>query len=356
MKKNLVSFAVATMVLAGVTANAATPVDIHGDVQLHYRVNNDDALIYPWNWSNGAIPSDRHYWDIPQHTSSLKYTVHLNATTKLSDDVSAYARVAAQAYDGDNNSADYFVPSYGKSMAALDRFGIIFKDKYDIKYNIGRQAPGIGATKLILSDWSVGNYMHAVDGISMSGTTGVTSYQVMAGDLNFMNYSNEKTGYNKVYSAHVSYDPAPSLTVGATAARFVPSKAYTNEPFDTAALAGQDMNFYGVNASYNIGKLNLTTEYFKSTADQYNRAYLVRANYTLDPKNSVAVTYGDVDQHAYILCDIDGGAKGMYYAYNRDLGKGMWLNLNYNDMKWGDGNNAAGKKYNSLRLTVGYGF
>ena len=356
MKKNLLAIISSTLIIfTSAPAMAATPIEFHGDIQYHFRVNNDDSLLYPvTDWSPEAT-AGHHTWGIPKHTTSSKYTLHLNATSKLSDDVSAYARVSAQTYNGDNNTADYFVPTYKSGEVSLDRFGIIFKDKNDITYNIGRQAPGIGATKLILSDWSVGDYMHAVDGISISGISGVTSYQLLAGDLKFWNYSNNITGNNQVYSGHVSYSPITDLTVGATSARFVPSSAYANDPFSTA-FPSQSMSFNGMNASYNLGKLNLTAEYFKSSAEKYNRAYVARASYSINPKNSVSVAYGDVQQQASILCDIDAGGKGIYYGYNRDLGNGMWFNLNYNDMKWSDGNSAVGKKYNSLRMTLGYGF
>lgn len=313
--KKLTSAAVAAMIALSVSAAYAAPVDINGDVKAHYR------------WTTEAGSAD---------TDGGKLTFRLNAKVALDKNSDFYARLAGQALNGDKIGADFNTDKYGSSVAEVDQYGFIFRNS-GFEYKLGKQGVSITPTALLYSsEGYLGESMSFITGLTATGKLGVTSVQVVVGE----NDSAVGNDDNRVYSVHGSYSPAKDWTIGGTVAR---SKAGSAD-----AVA-----YYGIDASYNLGKASFVADYLKSDQDTKNTAHILGVSYAFDTKNSFSVYAHKTGSNSHIATDWDPGQKGYYFIYDHKFSKDYALNLLYRDNEAFE----AGKKDNtSFRTTVTYKF
>jgi hypothetical protein len=327
MKKRFLAAAVAAAITLTAGVAMAAPLQFDGDIDLHYRWNDDDTS----GTSEGA-----------------RATFKLNALAAIDAKTDLYARIAGQALTADNTGADFYTTKYGNSVFAFDRYGVIFKGD-NTNFKVGRQGANIGATALLYStEGKVGQYQGTLDGVSGSVKTGATNISFLAGQVKIGD-GDGLVSKGDLYSVHAGYNPTKSLTVGATFANLNPD------------AAGDDStNHWAVDASYGIGKANLFGEYTQSDVDTENKAFAVGAGYTFDAKNSFSVIYSKVEAAGDIaaMTDFDPNGKGLYYSYNYKFSKDTTLNVFYKDMKTVSATDDvdAGNKYNSFRTTINYKF
>jgi hypothetical protein len=215
MKKTVAAAMAAALVLTASAAFAA-PVEFDGDVRAQYR------------WQT--------YNNLPDQDGSIS-TIRLNAKMELDKNVSVYARFAAQTLSGDHIGADFSQTHYGNDVAVIDQYGFIYKNA-DWSYKIGSQGVAITPAATLLSSGAyIGKDMDFLNGVVATGKSGVTSLQIVAGNVD--HYSGSTN--DSVYSIHGSYSPAANWTVGGTLAR-------ANQKNEG------DRNFWGIDAAYTIGK------------------------------------------------------------------------------------------------------
>lgn len=316
MKKSLTAAVVAGLLAMSAGSVFANPVELNGDVSLHWRTKVQTA-------GN-------------KHEEGSKFTFRLNAQTALVDNLDLYARFAAQRVSdnlvgADFNSAAY--PAGTDTVADIDQFGLIYKGKgYTAK--IGRQDLVIGATGLIYDSTGDLGKHRFTDGVTVSGKSGVTNYSLVAVQADGTNIDGDKD--DKYYSVAASYNPVKNLTLGTTLA-----KVKFEDDSD-------DVNFWAVNAAYNFGKATYSAEYAKSNEDDNNKAYDFGVNYAFDNKNSVSATYSRVESPNWGRTGFDAGEKGMYYSFSHKVTKDSTVSLFYKNMS--EVNNSDNKD-NSFRTT-----
>lgn len=316
MKKKVLAAVLAATALT-TSAAFAQPVELSGSVNVHYR----------WNDDPDGVERD-----------GGKLYFYLNARGELVEDVDFFARLAAQKLTGDRIGADFETGKYGNEVITLDRFGLEFQGK-GFTYAVGRQGATIGATGLLYSTESyMGSDMGALDGIKITGKSGVTDLKFIAG----RQWNTEKED-DKVYALQASYSPAENWTLGATIAKY-----------EDENNKNKDTNNWAVNVGYTVGKAGLFAEYGKSDADAEDTAYVFGVDYTFDAKNSAYVLYSKVEKNADMggMTDFDNNGKGIYIGYAYQIDKDTTLSLFYKDMEEVDG----GNDYNSFRTTVTYKF
>jgi len=93
------------------------------------------AAFAAWWSSQSTIPLYRsNTADGDPDTQGGIYSFRLNAKTALSNNVDLFARFAAQSLSGDKIGPDFSKAKYGNSVAVIDQYGIIVKDKdFNIK-------------------------------------------------------------------------------------------------------------------------------------------------------------------------------------------------------------------------------
>ena len=307
--------AACTLALALTTGAAfAAPVEFDGDVKVHYR------------WETYNFQPDK---------DGGKFTVRLNAKTALDEHVTAYARFAVQTLTGDKIGADFDTDRYGSDVTTIDQYGFIYENA-GWNYKIGRQGVGITPTAALLSSGSyIGKDMDFLNGVVATGTSGVTSLQLVAGNVDHFSGNSD----DSVYSVHGSYSPAENWTVGGTLARYVEENA-------------SNRNFWGVDVAYASGKANFIVDYLNSNSSQNDSAWVIGVDYAFDDKNTLSVYNHKTESLADILTDWDKGEKGFYYIYNHDFDSTTSFNLLYKDNEVLN----SPQEYTSLRTTVTYKF
>lgn len=278
---------------------SAEPVKVTGEVSVKYE--RDTAVGDPT-------------------TSGTMSTLKLRAETELGAGWSLYARLGAQ-YATQPSLADFNTAAevYGadkKAVVTLDQFGLTYKaDK--LSYKLGRQDAKVGTTALLYSrpDTNIGKKAF-VDGLSVSGTTGVIDVSaLLAREDNAA--GNPK---NKVYAIRAGYNPMESLNWGLTLGRYS-SDASTNH--------------WAVDGTYKLGKSSLTAEYTKSSSNADNKAYATTLNYGFDAKTAVYITGFRVEANGDMggQSDFDNGNKGIYYGLTYKLSDTTGLEIVYKDQK-----------------------
>ncbi|MCX7780716.1 MAG: porin, partial [Negativicutes bacterium] len=293
MKKTIAAALTAMMLMTGSAFAAEFPnFDFNGDVKFHYRWETKDAAA---------------------DTEGGKVWFRLNAKTALTDNIDAYARLSSQSLTGDHIGAD-FDKSYAKysvdGLTVIDRYGIVVKGK-GWNYNIGRQGATVGGTALLYStEGYTGINMGAVDGLTVTGKSGVTSIQFVAGEEWKAGSSD-----NKLYAVRGSYSPAKDWTVGATYGKY------------NYAGATKDTNHYAVDFAYNVGKAGFFGEYTKSSADAQDTAYDLGVTYAFDAKNSAYVIAHKTEANGDMggWTDFDNNEKGFYYGFDHKVDKNKTL-------------------------------
>lgn len=318
MKKTVAAALAAALVLTTGAALAA-PVEFDGEAKYQYRWQTYDNL----SDEDGGIA-----------------TIRLNAKMELDKNVSVYARFAAQTLSGDHIGADFNTDRYGFSHATIDQYGFIYNNA-DWNYKIGRQGLAIssaGAT-LLSSGAYIGKDMDFLTGVVATGQSGVTSLQFVAGQVDHY----EGGTNDDVYSIHASYSPAENWTVGGTLAR-------------AEQKVEGDRTFWGLDATYTIGKASFLVDYLNSNSSSADAARVFGVDYAFDDKNSFAVYNHKSERNADILTDWDQNQKGFYYIYNHKFDNTTSFTLMYKDNEYLSPNSKGTTEYDSLRATVAYKF
>ena len=314
MKKSIAAALAAAFVLTTAGSVLAAPVELDGDIKLHYR----------WETKTGAPDTD-----------GSKLWFRLNAKTEIAQNVDMYARFASQHLSGDKIGADIDQSYYNNSNASsIDRFGFVVKGK-DFNYTIGRQGVTLGGLALLYStDGYMGSNMGAIDGVAIAGKSGVTNVKVIAGQQ----WDDNATD-TKLYAVDASYSPAKDFTVGGT---FMKSDGTS------------DINYWAVNSAYTTGKATWLGEYGKANTNVNDKAYALGVAYGFDSKNSGYVFYSKVDSN-FGWTDFDANMKGMYYGFSHKMSKDYTVDFFYKNMKYLTGVD-VNKDKTSLRTTVTYKF
>lgn len=328
MNKKLLTTAIVSMMVLSTGAAMAAPVEIDGSASYRYRSDsNTDTSAVKTN-TNGSI-----------------YRVTLNAKTEIAPSLSVYGRFAAQGLSKEGFGSDMIQKDSGKFIGEVDQFGVIYTAN-NFTYKIGKQDAVIGGTGLLYDSTGFLGKNNGLSAISISGTTGVTSVSILAGQEN--SYG---TIDNKVYAARASYNPAKNLTLGATFARFAAA---------AGSHLGKSANAYAVDFAYTAGKATYSAEYAKSNMDTKNKAYDLGISYAFDTKNSASVTYFNIqkfatfyqEQDAWEMTGYEAYNKGFYYSFTHQFTKDTSATLFYRDKQ----SLEDSSKNTSFRATVNYKF
>lgn len=318
MKKRLLAAAIAATITLSAGAAFANQVELDGSASYQFR--KDTA-------------------DYQQDTTGGKFTAVINGKTNVGKNLDLYARLGAQT-TSEEGIRDF--SKYDDSDAAIDQFGFLYNNA-GLNYKLGRQDATIGATALLYNNnFKVGHNVF-VDGISVSGETGVTSINAILAK------EDNRGDDNKISSLHASFSPAANVTLGATLAKY-----------DYANAAVKDTNHFAVNAAYNFGKATAFAEYTKSDLDNDNKAYDLGVIYNLDEKNKAGIAYARVEKNGDMngMTDFDNNQKSVYYTFNHKVNDNSSVALYYKDGKLIEdaGSAKAGDKNSSFRATVNYNF
>ncbi|MCE5284848.1 MAG: hypothetical protein LLG02_03220 [Pelosinus sp.] len=321
MNKKLLTTAIVSMMVLSTGAVMAAPIQLDGSMSYRYR--NDTNTTREDN-----------------NASIFRFT--LNAKTEIAPNLSLYGRLAAESISKRGGFASDIIQgdNTAKSIAEVDQFGFIYTNS-NFTYKLGKQDAVIGGTGLLYDSTGYLGKNNGLSGINITGTTGVTSVSVLAGQENAYG-----TVDNKVYAVRAAFSPVKDLTIGGTLAKYD---------------ADKDINYYAVDAAFTQGKATYSAEYAKSNADSQNKAYDIGVSYAFDSKNSVSVTNFKVQDNATIdqtnygsITGYEDNGKGFYYSYNHKFTKDTSATLFYRDYKDVDG---ANKNHNtSFRATVNYNF
>lgn len=176
-----------------------------------------------------------------------------------------------------------------------------------------------------------------VDGINITGKTGVTS-------IDFIAAEEDKAGSNdnRLYGLRASYSPAKDWVVGATLAKYDYSGA-------------SDTNHWAVDASYTSGKATYFGEFTKSNASDNNRAYDVGVSYAFDAKNTAYVIAYNVQANGDMgaMTDFENNGKGFYYGIDHKFDNSTTGSLFFRQRSVVEG---ASNDNTSFRATVTYKF
>lgn len=311
MQKRLLAAAIAAMVSLSTGIAMANPVQLDGSASYQFRQDKVDGYK-----DNGS-----------------KYTVILNAKTNIEQNLDVYARLGAQG----STVADFADYKTGGNFAAdVDQFGLAYNNA-GFAYKLGRQDATVGATALLYNDNFMVGKNAFVDGLTVSGKSGVTDLKAIA-----VQEDNVGANDNKLYALSASYSPAQNWIVGATLAK------YDNKATDVTT------NHYALNAAYTTGKATIFGEYAKSDASDQNKAYDMGVSYNLDSNNTIGVGYvkveanGDIGGHT----DFDNNEKGIHYSFNHRVNDNSSVGVTYK------ANKELGTNIDksSLRATVNYNF
>jgi len=283
MKKRYLSAAVAAMIVLSTGVVMASPVELDGTASFRFRSDTNDS-----GDKNGSI---------------TKFV--LNAKTNVAQNLDFYARFGAEGVSNSTwGSPKDFTDATGTKgfVGEIDQYGFLYHNA-GFNYKIGRQSATIGATALLYNNnFKIGKSAF-VDGINVTGKTGVTSINVIAAQED-----NSGAVDNKLYAVHASYAPTKNWTVGATLAKY------------DATL---DSNHYAVDAAYTAGKATYFGEYAKSDANTQNAAFDLGVAYAFDAKNSAYAIYNRVEQFADMgqHTDWENDGKGVYYGFDHKFNK-----------------------------------
>jgi len=319
MKKRLLAAAVAATVVLSTASVFASPVEFDGTASYRYRVDTNETT------------SD-------EKGSILK--VILNAKTNVAENLDVYARLGVEHLTNANVGSD-FTTAGKTSKGALDQFGFNYNNA-GFNYKIGRQSATIGATALLYNNnYYVGRHS-MVDGINITGKTGVTSIDFIAGQEDKASGGSTGSVDNRLYALHASYSPAKDWVVGATLAKY-----------DYAGAS--DTNHWALDASYTSGKATYFGEYTKSSADSANRAYDLGVSYAFDAKNTAYVIAYNVQANGDMgaMTDFENNGKGFYYGVDHKFDNSTTGSLFFRQRSVVEG---ASNDNTSFRATVTYKF
>ncbi|MPM68651.1 hypothetical protein SDC9_115585 [bioreactor metagenome] len=318
MQKKMLAAAIAAMITLSTGSVFANPVELDGSVSYQFRKDTTD--------SQGDATGG-------------KFTAVINGKTNLDRNLDLYARLGAQT------TSEEAIRDFTKnadSDAAIDQFGFLYNNK-GFNYKLGRQDATIGSTALLYNNnYKVGHNAF-VDGLSVSGTSGVTA-------LNAIIAEEDNNGDdNQIASLNASFSPSANLILGATVAKY----DYNNS-------AVKDTNHFAVNAAYDFGKALAFAEYAKSDVDNDNKAFDIGVKYNLDGKNTAGIAYARVEKNGDMngMTDFDNNQKAVYYTFSHKVNDKSSIDLFYKAGKIIEdaGLAQAGDKNDSFRATMNYNF
>lgn len=315
MKKRIALLLVG-LSLGTVPAVYAGPVQITGDVSLKY---------------------ERDTADQEPDSSGLISTLKLMGEADLGSGWALYARLGVQTLSRswlEDFNRDYYGADE-KSVAALDQFGLLFKDK-DLTYKLGRQDVTVGTTALLYArpDSNVGRKAF-VDGLSVTGTLGDTEISAL-----LAKEDNAAGAYEgKIYAVRTGFNPREDFNWGLTLARY---KGETGT------------NHWAVDGTYKPGRHGLTAEYTQSSSDTANKAHAVTWSYDADARTVFSLTNFRVEENGDMggQSDFDNGNRGWYYGLTHQVREDINLELVYKDQRL----LSDGSKNSILEATLSYAF
>lgn len=316
--KKLMAVVVAGISLYQVPVALAGPVNVTGDVSVKYVRTNDESVT----------------------TSGMVYTAKLMGEADFGDGWSGYARLGAQSLTktgfGDFNTESGGYGPDKKSVISLDQFGLVYKTD-NLVYKFGRQDVGVGTTALLYSrsDSNIGKKKF-VDGLTVSGTTGVMDISALvAQEDNVDNLD------NKIYAIRAGYSPEENLNWGLTLGRYQGSSI-------------ESTNHWAVDGTYKFGKNSLTAEFTKSSSSMDNKAYATTLSYDFDDKTAVAITGFRVESNGAMgqQSDFDNDNQGFHYGITHNLNSTDSLEVVYKAQK----TISDRKNNNKLEVTLSRGF
>lgn len=270
--------------------------------------------------------------------SGTMNTLKLTGEADLGAGWSLYGRFAAQYATqplvADFNSDAY--PSGRKGVAALDQFGLIRKAG-GLVYKLGRQDVNLGLEGLLYcrKDEKVGERVF-VDGLSISGTSGVINLSAIAAQED-----NVSAQDNRLYLIRAGHNPHKNLNWGLTLGRY-----------QGRLVGGTD--HWAVDGTYTFGKSSLAAQYAKSSSGTDNRAYATSWNYDFDGKAAIRITGFRVETNGSMggQSDFDSGNKGVHYSLTYKLNEAAALEVVYKDQRV----IGSGQKNTKLETTLNYTF
>lgn len=313
MKKKVLTAAVAAMITLSTGVVMANPVEIDGSASIRYRADSNNGVE-----DNGTITR-----------------ITINAKSEIAKNLSVYARFAAEGLSNRGVGKDFYANK--DFIGEVDQYGFLYKNA-GFTYKLGQQAPVIGGLGLLYdaSGYLGKQDMGVVDGINITGKSGVTSIDFLAAQEN-----NSIGDDDKIYSVRASYNPTKALNLGATLAQYKETAGNTN--------------YYGADASYTDGKATYMGSYAKSNASADNQAYALGISYAPDAKNTLWVFNYKVETNGNIagMTTFDSNMKGFYYGADHSFTKDTALHVFYTDRE-----TLTGTKVNntSFRTTVSYNF
>lgn len=270
--------------------------------------------------------------------SGTMNTLKLTGETDLGAGWSLYGRLGAQ-YATQPLVADFNRDAYSagrKGVAAIDQFGLIRKAG-GLVYKLGRQDVKQGLEGLLYcrKDERVGKHVF-VDGLSVSGTSGVTDISAI-----FAQEDNVGTQDNKLYVIRAGYNPSDKLNLGLTVGR------YQN-------IGADSTNHWAVDGLYKFGKYSLAAQYTKASSNTDNKAYATKLDYDFDGKTAISITAFRVEANGAMggQSDFDSGNKGIHYGLTYKLNEASNIEMVYKDQKAIDN----GQKNSKFEATLSYTF
>ncbi|MDU2064320.1 MAG: hypothetical protein E6713_05695 [Sporomusaceae bacterium] len=317
MVKKFALMMVVGMQLVGVGTALAAEVNFSGDASLKYEKDTMDGEA--------------------DH-SGVMSTVKVKMEADLGNGWSLFGRIGAQ-HATDPVLADFNPDAYKsgkKTVVGFDQFGISYKQD-DLTYRFGRQDATVGTTALLYSrsDSNIGKHQF-VDGLSVTGKTGVVDLSVLAARED--NVTSEK---NKIYAVRAGFSPEEDFSYGLTLGRY---------HYD----GGDTTNHWAVDTTYKAGKHSWTMEYTKSNRSEQNKAYAANWNYDFDGQLGAYVTAFRVEANGDMggQSDFDNNNKGIYYGLTYKFSDVDGVEVVYKDQKTLD----AGVNNTKLEATYTHSF
>ena len=316
--KRIVTMSLAGLIFTLAPVAYAAPVKVTGDVAVKYE--RDTAADEP-------------------DQSGLIYSLKLMGEADLGSGWSLYARLGAQGLShaglGDFNPGYY--GDDDKSVAALDQFGLIFKDKA-LTYKLGRQDVTVGTAALLYcrDDSKIGKKTF-VDGLSVTGTVGSTEVSaILAREDNEAGMAK-----NKVYALRAGFNPEKTINWGLTLGHYQDRE-------------NGSTNHWAIDGTVKFAKDNVTGQFSQSSRSADNKAYALTWNHDCDDKTALYLTGFRVEEHGDMggQSDFDNGNRGWYYGITHQLRDDTSLEVVFKDQR----EISDGTKNTKLEATLSYSF
>lgn len=316
--KKVVTMSLAGLIFTLAPVAYAAPVKVTGDVSVKYE--KDTAAGEP-------------------DQSGLIYSLKLMGEADLGSGWSLYVRLGAQGLShvglGDFNPGYYGEDD--KSVAALDQFGLIYKDKA-LTYKLGRQDVTVGTAALLYcrDDSKIGKKTF-VDGLSVTGTVGSAEVSaILAREDNEAGMAK-----NKVYALRTGFNPNKNINWGLVLGHYQDRE-------------NGSTNHWAVDGTVKFGENNVSGQYTQSSRSTDNKAYVVTWNHDCDDKTTLSISNFRVEENGDMggQSDFDNGNRGWYYGITHQLRDDVGLEVVYKDQR----EISEGTKNTKLEATLSYSF